>query len=111
MAGYAQLTWHLSDNFDIIGGLRGTIDDRELKIFVISGAQGGSLGVGDYKATYKKLTYTGIATWRPKTASGRLTIRLDPWQRLTKADRAAIGEQSERLAVHRGVELTGVVDD
>ncbi len=52
-----------------------------------------------------------IATWRPKTASGRLTIRLDPWQRLTKADRAAIGEQSERLAVHRGVELTGVVDD
>ena len=52
-----------------------------------------------------------IATWRPKTASGRLTIRLDPWQRLTTADRAAIGEQAERLAVHRGVELTGVVDD
>jgi iron complex outermembrane receptor protein len=65
MAGYAQLTWHLSDTFDITGGLRGTIDDRELKIFVISGAQGGSLGVGDYKATYKKLTWTGIATWRP----------------------------------------------
>jgi iron complex outermembrane recepter protein len=65
MAGYAQLTWHLSDTFDLTGGLRGTIDDRELKIFVISGAQGGSLGVGDYKATYKKLTWTGIATWRP----------------------------------------------
>ncbi|MBB4614060.1 iron complex outermembrane receptor protein [Novosphingobium taihuense] len=65
MAGYAQLTWHLSDSFDLTGGLRGTIDDRELKIFAISGAQGGSLGVGDYKATYKKLTWTGIATWRP----------------------------------------------
>ncbi len=65
MAGYAQLTWHLSDNFDITGGLRGTIDDRELDITAISGAQGGSLGVGKYKQTYKKLTYTGIATWRP----------------------------------------------
>lgn len=65
MAGYGQLTWHLTDTFDITAGLRGTIDDRELNILVISGAQGGSLGVGDYKATYKKLTYTGIATWRP----------------------------------------------
>lgn len=65
MAGYAQMTWHLSDTFDITGGLRGTIDDRELDIRAISGAQGGSLGVGKYKVTYKKLTYTGIATWRP----------------------------------------------
>ena len=69
MAGYAQLTWHLSDTFDLTGGMRGTIDDRELKISAISGAQGGSLGVGDYKVTYKKLTYTGIATWRPNEAS------------------------------------------
>ena len=69
MAGYAQLTWHLSDSIDLTGGLRGTIDDRELQIYAISGAQGGSLGVGDYKATYKKLTYTGIATWRPDARS------------------------------------------
>lgn len=65
MAGYGQMTWHLTDTFDITAGLRGTIDDRELEITAISGAQGGSLGVGKYKATYKKLTYTGIATWRP----------------------------------------------
>lgn len=65
MAGYAQLTWKLSDQFELTGGLRGTIDDRELQISAISGAQGGSFGVGTYKQTYKKLTYTGIATWRP----------------------------------------------
>jgi iron complex outermembrane receptor protein len=69
MAGYAQLTVHLSDSFDIAGGLRGTIDDRELQISAISGAQGGSLGIGTYKQTYKKLTYTGIATWRPNEQS------------------------------------------
>lgn len=65
MAGYGQLTWHLTDTIDLTGGLRGTIDNRELVISAISGAQGGSLGVGDYKVEYKKLTYTGIATWRP----------------------------------------------
>ena len=65
MAGYGQLTWHVTDRFDLTGGLRGTIDDRKLAILVISGAQGGSLGVGDYSVQYKKLTYTGIATWRP----------------------------------------------
>ncbi|MFN3552051.1 MAG: TonB-dependent receptor [Novosphingobium meiothermophilum] len=64
-AGYAQLTWHLSDTFDLTGGIRGTIDDRQLEITAISGAQGGTLGVGTYNQTYKKLTWTGIATWRP----------------------------------------------
>jgi iron complex outermembrane receptor protein len=65
MAGYGQLTLHLTDSFDLTGGLRGTIDDRKLKISAISGAQGGSLGVGDYSVEYRKLTYTGIAAWRP----------------------------------------------
>ncbi len=69
MAGYGQLTYHLTDTLDITGGLRGTIDDRELIISAISGGQGGVLGVGDYKASYKKLNYTGIVTWRPTTDS------------------------------------------
>ncbi len=64
-AGYGQLTWHVTDQIDLTAGLRGTIDKRNLLISAISGAQGGSLGVGDYYAEYKKLTYTGIATWRP----------------------------------------------
>ena len=64
-AGYGQLTYHLTDTFDVTAGLRGTIDDRENVISSVSGAQGGQLGVGDYKVSYKRLTYTGIATWRP----------------------------------------------
>lgn len=65
MAGYGQFTWHASPTLDLTAGVRGTIDDRQLEIFAISGAQGGSLGVGNYKVDYSKLTYTGIATWRP----------------------------------------------
>ncbi|MDE2436413.1 MAG: TonB-dependent receptor [Sphingomonadales bacterium] len=69
MAGYGQLTVHLTDTFDLTGGVRGTVDDRKLHIGAISGAQGGSLGVGDYSVEYRKLTYTGIATWRPTPAT------------------------------------------
>lgn len=69
MAGYGQFTWHVSDTFDLTAGLRGTIDGRELEISAISGAQGGSLGIGDYKVEYSRLTYTAIATWRPNTDS------------------------------------------
>lgn len=65
MAGYGQFTWHATPTLDLTAGLRGTIDDRQLQIFNISNAQGGSLGVGNYKVDYSRLTYTGIATWRP----------------------------------------------
>jgi len=65
MAGYGQLTIHLGDRVDITGGLRYTIDDRDLRINSIAGAQGGFLGVGDYAVSFNKLNYTGIATWRP----------------------------------------------
>lgn len=65
MAGYGQFTLHATPTLDLTAGIRGTIDDRELNILAISGAQGGSLGIGDYKLNYSKVTYTGIATWRP----------------------------------------------
>ena len=52
-----------------------------------------------------------IGTWRPKSSGKRLTVRIDPWVRLTAADRAAIDEQAERLAAHRGVTLPGVTTD
>ncbi|WP_420383492.1 TonB-dependent receptor [Novosphingobium sp.] len=78
VAGYGQLTWHLSDTVDLTGGLRGTFDKRHLALTQISTAEGGNLGVGDYRLAYSKVTYTAIATWRPtndatlyaKTASG-----------------------------------------
>ncbi len=52
-----------------------------------------------------------LGTWRPRTTSGRLTVRLDPWDRLTKGDRTAIEQEAEMLAAHRGVALAGVVED
>jgi iron complex outermembrane receptor protein len=64
-AGYGQLTVHLGDRVDVTGGLRYTIDDRDLAINAISGGQGGQLGVGKYNVSFKKLNYTGILTWRP----------------------------------------------
>jgi hypothetical protein len=50
------------------------------------------------------------ATWRPRTTKGRLTVVVDPWRRLAKGDRAAIGVEAERLAAHRGVALAAVDD-
>jgi hypothetical protein len=50
------------------------------------------------------------ATWRPRTAKGRLTVVVDPWGRLSKADRAAIEVEASRLAAHRGVELAEIAD-
>jgi len=76
MAAYGQLTWHVTDTFDLTGGLRYTIDDRETKILAIAGGQGGQLGVGDYKASFEKLNFTAIATWRPNddiTAYGKIS--------------------------------------
>jgi hypothetical protein len=52
-----------------------------------------------------------VATWRPKTAGGKLTVRLDPWTKVTAKVRAGIEEQSERLAGFRGVALAGVVEE
>ena len=52
-----------------------------------------------------------LATWRPKTAKGALTVRLQPMKRISKADRAAIEAEAERLAAFREVDLAGVVDD
>ncbi len=49
--------------------------------------------------------------WRPRTSGRRLTVRLEPWTRLTKADRTAVDEQAERLARHRDVELAGVTEE
>jgi hypothetical protein len=52
-----------------------------------------------------------VGVWRPKAEGGKLTVRLDPWKRLTGKVRAAVDEQAERLAAHRGVALASVTAD
>lgn len=64
-AGYSQLTYHLTDQIDLTGGIRYTKDKRETRIDAISGGQGGELGIGTYNKSYSRWNYTGILTWRP----------------------------------------------
>lgn len=47
-------------------------------------------------------------TWRARTSNGRLTVTTDPWVPWARATTRAVGEQAERLARYRGVELTAV---
>ena len=52
-----------------------------------------------------------VAAWRPTTKGGSFTLRLAPWERLTKVRRAQISGEAERLATFRGLSLAAVVDD
>lgn len=52
-----------------------------------------------------------VGTWRPRASGRRLTVRVEPWVRLSARDLALVEEQAERLAAHRGVELTAVSRD
>ncbi len=49
-----------------------------------------------------------VGVWRPKTSGKAFTLRLEPWATLTKARRAAIDVEAERLAAFRGVNLAAV---
>lgn len=49
-----------------------------------------------------------LASWRPKTAKGALTVNVDPWKRVTAKQRKQIEAEAERLAAFRGVDLAGV---
>jgi winged helix DNA-binding protein len=52
-----------------------------------------------------------IGTWRPKTASGRFTLRISLWTKITKAVRDLVETEAERLARHRGLTLAGIDED
>ena len=49
-----------------------------------------------------------IGLWRPKTSGRAFTVRLEPWATLTRARRAAIDAEAERLATFRGLRLAAV---
>jgi hypothetical protein len=52
-----------------------------------------------------------IGTWRPKAASGKFTLRLDLWSKITKAVRNLVEAEAERLAAHRRLILAGIDED
>jgi hypothetical protein len=47
-----------------------------------------------------------VATWRPRASSKTLAIQLDAWTSIKGTTRAAVLQEAERLASHRG--LTGM---
>lgn len=49
-----------------------------------------------------------VGMWRPKAASGRFTLRLELWERLPKRARAALEQEVESLAAHRGLTLVAI---
>ncbi|MGE3619526.1 MAG: crosslink repair DNA glycosylase YcaQ family protein [Acidimicrobiia bacterium] len=52
-----------------------------------------------------------VGTWRPRAAGSKLTVRIQPWGPLSRRTRAALDEQAERLAAHRGVTLAAVAEE
>lgn len=49
-----------------------------------------------------------VGLWRPKSSGVKLTLRLEPWTRLSAETAAAVEAEVERLAAHRGQRLAGV---
>jgi hypothetical protein len=49
-----------------------------------------------------------VGLWRPKTSGKAFTLRLEPWGSLTRARRAAVETEAERLAAFRGLRLAEV---
>ncbi len=52
-----------------------------------------------------------VGTWRPKTAGDKLSLRLELWSDLSKAARARLTDEAEKLAAHRGLRLAAVIDE
>lgn len=51
-----------------------------------------------------------VGLWRPRASGASLTVRLELWDPIAKAVRARIETEAERLAAHRGLTLTGIVE-
>ncbi|GAB3084850.1 winged helix DNA-binding domain-containing protein [Micromonospora schwarzwaldensis] len=49
-----------------------------------------------------------VGTWRPRKSGAKLTVAVQPWQKLPDSRRRAVVEQAERLAAHRSAALAGV---
>jgi hypothetical protein len=51
---------------------------------------------------------TVIGEWRPTTRGRSFTVRLTPWEQLTKVRRRQVEAEAERLAAFKGLELAAV---
>lgn len=52
-----------------------------------------------------------VGTWRPKSAGKEFTLRLGLWTALSKTARRRLEVEAERLAAHRGQNLSAIVEE
>jgi hypothetical protein len=52
-----------------------------------------------------------VGTWRPRASGSAFTLRLSLWNKISKAVRARIEAEAERLASHRGLSLSGIEEE
>jgi winged helix DNA-binding protein len=52
-----------------------------------------------------------VGTWRPKASGKQLTLRLSLWTTLSRQSRSQLEFEAERLAAHRGVKLTEIIQE
>jgi hypothetical protein len=52
-----------------------------------------------------------VGTWRPRAVGSAFTLRLSLWGKVSKAVRARIEAEAERLANHRGLSLSGIEEE
>jgi iron complex outermembrane receptor protein len=65
LAGYAQGTYHITDQWDVTAGFRYTEDERESTISEVAPAQGALVGLGAYKQKFNKTTFNGVLAYKP----------------------------------------------
>ncbi|QLQ35445.1 winged helix DNA-binding domain-containing protein [Micromonospora robiginosa] len=70
---------------------------RAKELWPVLGRPGAVLADGDL-----------VGAWRPRKSGAKLTVAVQPWGKLTAAQRRDVGEQAERLAAHRSATLAGV---
>lgn len=71
-------------------------DDKRKELWVVLGRPGAILRGGEI-----------VGTWRPRAAGKKLSLQVNTWRRVS-SDKMA--DQAERLAAHRGVAFSGLVE-
>ena len=71
-------------------------DDNRRELWVVLGRPGAILRGGEI-----------VGTWRPRAAGKKLSLQVNTWRRVSSGK---VAEQAERLAAHRGVAFSGLVE-
>ncbi|MGI8418774.1 MAG: DNA glycosylase AlkZ-like family protein [Nakamurella sp.] len=94
----------------LLGPYDGYLQLKDRPLLITDGAQSKDLWRTLGRPGAVALDGEIIGTWRPRSSGNKLTINWQPWMPTTKARRADIELQAERLAAVRGQRLTGLIE-